>query len=1324
MAGPRRRTGDAAAGDTPPASGQQNAGDAPPAGGQQNAGDAPPVGGQQDAGNTPPAPPAGGTNDEISQLREELRLLHAEIARLAPKTTRNREKIEIPELVINNVNEEHLWFEYRFKLEAAAKRLGIGLKDDDVDEEGDEHLYYLLTVGLKGRPLNIVRRVAIGRGRAALKKLREEYETENVAIVNQIYGQIEMLRVDGGDDPMLSLDKLDDHVWGLSSRGEVVDDKSKVRHLLRMISGNPIYDITREVLTTKTAKLTPSSVSHAIVERYRAHTRLHSPLVAAVVPERRGGDAPKGWQFHPNSCRKCGYYRTPSHTENTCKTPEHRRIWNRPPPSKRWVTAKANRRELKRRDREEGDTHRKKAVRFDTSGNHTPHAAARVVATCRAFAAFEHCGDFIVDTGSSVHFAGINDVIEGTLVESKLRFDGITDGAGTTIGIADVLLSTLSEDGQPVEIVLHDVYITRKGIRLLSVPRLLEDRHPDVSFDVDFRRRKLHAGDIVIPLYYGGGHYTLQTRKPPRVYAVDAGLRHRRQGHYGHLPGCKACIRGKATRIPRRGNFDRERASYERGELWQCDIKFMNELSFQGHKHVLRFVCMKTGYFHSVPVDRMDAGAMVVMFGSFLQAVSTGEFDVKRIHGDGQFDVAELRTYLASKKIELTISAARASTHCAIVERSLRTTSQSVRAMLLDAKLPMLYWEYAWFHSEWIWNRLANSRTNITPITALFDVNDFEHPHDVPVFGCPAFALVTPGRGKIREIDMTRNGKFVGRRDHAYLILPDDGNLLLKIRDVRFVENQSNAAYALRDAGAARETGTPVPQRWGDIKNDPELVREWLPAIRKEYEGLIQRDTFAIIERDGHRTISTRLLLREKRDAEGNVISKKARTIAHGFKQIAGVDYDETSSNVSRLESVRCVLACSACSKYCLVQVDVDQAYLQASMDRDVYIEIPEGYNEAMGTDLDPNRDIMRLNKSLPGLKQSGRMWSMEYQATFRELGLKPCLTDPCVFVDDHTVLTIYVDDMLICSPRRERADEIINVLQERYGCKNMGDLRTLLGMRIVVNDRGVIIDQPGYIEKVVEKHGTSGSTDTPWPSDFKRRDEPALSPEEHALYRTIVGELAWVANASRPDIAHAVSLLSRSLSEPTGLDLKVAHRVLGYLATHSRKAIHYAPSASGKIHLVCYVDSDFANDESRRSRTGFVTLINGAPVSWASKMQSMVTLSSTEAEFIAISAACCEVQYLRMLLTEIRLFELVSCLIRTDSEAALKLIRNPCAHSRTKHIDVKYRFIREHYEKGDIAFEHVRSEENIADMLTKQLPSNGHHRHLSQLFCRDDYDD
>ena len=149
-------------------------------------------------------------------------------------------------------------------------------------------------------------------------------------------------------------------------------------------------------------------------------------------------------------------------------------------------------------------------------------------------------------------------------------------------------------------------------------------------------------------------------------------------------------------------------------------------------------------------------------------------------------------------------------------------------------------------------------------------------------------------------------------------------------------------------------------------------------------------------------------------------------------------------------------------------------------------------------------------------------------------------------------------------------------------------------------------------------------------------------------------------------------------------------------------------------------MDSDFANDVSRRSRTGYVIFLNSGIVSWKSKLQPIVSLSTTEAEFIAIAFACMEVKFIMMLLAEINL-EVTDIVVRSDSEPALKLIRNPVGHARTKHIDIRYRFIRELAEGGKIKFEYVRSQDNVADMLTKQLAGNDHHRHLGRLYHLDD---
>ena len=1268
---------------------------------------------------------------QVQDLREEIRLMNAQLLRKAPTVSSPpKEKIEIPTLDISDIDSEHKWFDYKFKLEATCARLSIGLGEADVDPEGDQHLYYLFTSGLSGRPLNILRTVPKGKGRAAYHKLCKEYEAANPAAINQLHTRIEQLRIEGSDDPIDALSKLDTLLFQLTARGEPVGDRERTRHMLRMMSGNAIYDITRELLTN--ADTSASLVQHHIIERFRAYSMSSGGPLAGATDTKRPGEsrsrstAPGGWQFKHGDCRTCGSRFCPGGTGGTCNVPPAKRRWNLwrrgyRSPHRSGRDAKRHRPDKKPGPAERFDTGRRAGDAKDAAGHAVSVGAYFVPANGT---------DFIVDTGSSVHFAAMSDVIDGTFRSIAVPFDGVTDTKGTTAGLGDVMITTRDTRGNNIELILHDVYITEKGIRLLSVARLIEDLHDDeLRFDFDFRRRRVHikqAGMLrEIPLHFNGNHYTIANSHPACYLATpNAELRHRRAGHYGHHPDCIPCLRGKATKRAATGSFDNERNNYGPGESWQVDIKHMNAGSRQGNKYVLRFVDIVSGYFHSEPIASMDSITIIEAFRNFLHRCELGDVNVKRIHGDNQFEIKLLRELLKERKIVLTLSASETSEHSAIVERSLRTTHQSVRAMLLDQSLPISFWEFAWMHSEWCWNRLPG-KTGVAPITALFRTTDFENPHSVPVFGSRAFALSHTGKG---AVDMTRTGRFVGRHDHRYLVLPDDGRSVLKLRHVRFVEGHAAGSNS-HGATAPGRSPPPLtseekqePRNWREVACSRVRRGEWMPALKDELRGLEKRGTFTVVPRENRRTITTRLVLKTKKDAEGNTISRKARLVAHGFKQRAGIDYDEISSTVSRFESVRVILAACACLSFTFTQVDVDQAYLQSKMDKELYVEIPDGYNDIMDTDFNRKTHVMKLNKSLPGLKQSGRMWALECQSTFRALGLTQCRTDTCVFVDHETILTIYVDDMLIASPRHDRDKEIVDALQAKYGVKDMGPLQTLLGIRIVSKD-GIQLDQPGYVAKILNEHQTSDtrSQQTPWPTIVDREDSPALDDDDHATYRSIVGELMWLTNSTRPDLSHSVSSLSQHLSAPRKIDLKNAHRVLRYVATYPGKAIAYRPLASGKMKITCYVDSDFANDISRRSRTGYVIFLNSGIVSWKSKLQPVVSLSTTEAEFIAIAFACMEVKFIMMLLAEINL-EVTDIVVRSDSEPALKLIRNPVGHARTKHIDIRYRFIRELAEGGKVKFEYVNSHDNVADMLTKQLAGNDHHRHLGRLYHLDDY--
>lgn len=201
--------------------------------------------------------------------------------------------------------------------------------------------------------------------------------------------------------------------------------------------------------------------------------------------------------------------------------------------------------------------------------------------------------------------------------------------------------------------------------------------------------------------------------------------------------------------------------------------------------------------------------------------------------------------------------------------------------------------------------------------------------------------------------------------------------------------------------------------------------------------------------------------------------------------------------------------------------------------------------------------------------------------------------------------------------------------------------------------------------------------------------------------YRELIGSLLFLCSVSRPDISFIVNVLSRYVNSPKQQHVNAAKRILRYLIDTKDLCIVYSESSS----LVGYSDSDFASDiDTRRSTTGYIFLLNGGPITWSSQKQKTIALSTTEAEFVAASESAKEIIWLRQLLSD--LGEIYDCVtLHVDNQSAIKLINNPIYHKRTKHIDVKYNFIREKVEAGLIKIKYISSSNQLADILTKSLP-------------------
>ena len=332
--------------------------------------------------------------------------------------------------------------------------------------------------------------------------------------------------------------------------------------------------------------------------------------------------------------------------------------------------------------------------------------------------------------------------------------------------------------------------------------------------------------------------------------------------------------------------------------------------------------------------------------------------------------------------------------------------------------------------------------------------------------------------------------------------------------------------------------------------------------------------------------------------------------------------------------------------------------------------------------------------------------------------GFKRSNYDSCVYlktVNGSTIyLLLYVDDMLIAAKSMSEINELKKQLSNEFEMKDLGAAKKILGMEIS-RDRPsgkVYLSQKGYIDKVLRRFNMHNAkpVSTPLAAHFKLSS--ALCPKSDAdieymsrvPYSSAVGSLMYAMVCSRPDLSYALSVVSRYMANPGKEHWKAVQWIFRYLRGTSNAYLQFGKTRDG---LVGFVDSDFAGDlDKRRSLTGYVFTIGGCAVSWRATLQSIVACSTTDAEYMAISEACKEAIWLRGLYTE--LCGDSSCpTVFSDSQSAIYLTKNPMYHERTKHIDVRYHYIRDVVAEGDLKVCKISTHDNPADMMTKPVPTN-----------------
>ena len=400
-------------------------------------------------------------------------------------------------------------------------------------------------------------------------------------------------------------------------------------------------------------------------------------------------------------------------------------------------------------------------------------------------------------------------------------------------------------------------------------------------------------------------------------------------------------------------------------------------------------------------------------------------------------------------------------------------------------------------------------------------------------------------------------------------------------------------------------------------------------------------------------------------------------------------------------------------------QLDFVSAYLNGELEEELYLEIPDLLSEIIEDSKMPKsfkNEVFRLNKALYGLKQSGRCWFMKLDKKLKEMSFKQLSADHCVYYhhDDYfSIIVIYVDDLIMASNSSKKIKDIKKELSI-FKIKDLGPINQCLGINFQQdrNSNHITMNQARLIEDIIQKFKMKDCKPVSTPLNPSIKLTKNLSPqsaEEHKNmsnipYRSLVGSLMYLATSTRPDIMHAVSLLSQ-FNENPGLDhWKAAKRVLRYLkGTKNMKLVFRRIEEK----LVGFADADWANAmDDRRSYTGYFFKLANAAISWSSRKQKSVALSSTE--YVSLSEAAKEAMYLKKFLEEI-LGNQEKITIFNDNQGAGQMTKNPICHGKAKHIDIKYHHIREVINAGIMKVEYMPTEEMPADVLTKALPFMKH---------------
>ena len=747
-------------------------------------------------------------------------------------------------------------------------------------------------------------------------------------------------------------------------------------------------------------------------------------------------------------------------------------------------------------------------------------------------------------------------------------------------------------------------------------------------------------------------------------------------------------------------------------------------------------------------------------------------------HGS-EFTSGEFETFLEEHGIQHQKSSVRTPQQNGVVERKNRAVVEMARTMMIDNEVPQRFWKEATQATVYMQNRiLLRPNTTKTPyeiwngrkptvkhfrifgsscyIKRKDQIGKFEARSDRGIFLGYSFTskAYKVFNFRLQKVMESCDVKVVegNEKTHQPMEFTEDGgetsSVTVKAREESGLDSDSDKedadvepqvskrknstansevveagrAQIIGDANAPVRTRRQVQATTLISKVEPQSVYEaqedenWVQAMNEELDQIEKNNTWELVDRPKDKNvIGSKWVFRNKMNEEGQILRNKARLVCKGYSQVEGVDFDETFAPVARLETVRMFLAVAAQLNYKIFQMDVKSAFLNGELEEEVYMEQPDGF--ILGDD---ENKVCRLKKALYGLKQAPRAWYSRLDKYLRRHQFKKGTVDSNLYIRKsdrgQLVVIVYVDDIIFAGDHEDQCRKFSKLMQAEFEMSMIGELSYFLGLQVDQREEGIFLSQAKYIKDMLTKFGMTESKPVSTPMEVNckiSKDEEGKSVDQK-LYRSMIGSLLYL-TATRPDIMQSVCLVARYQANPKESHMLAVKRILRYIRGTSDYGLWY--SRNDGLELVAYSDADWAGcRDDRKSTSGGAFYLGNSCVSWFSKKQESVSLSTTEAEYIAAAAACTQVIWMKRQLRDITRVVLGTTVIRCDNQSAINLSKNCVHHSRCKHIDVRYHFLRDRVERKIVKLEFVPSKEQKADIFTKPLPRELFEAHRANL--------